>query len=436
MCMEMKKSILIALLFCWVGMSAQTTHEVRDSVKIYFRQGKTDLDPALGGNQSALDRIADSLRTSYADSVYLLQKIIVDGGASPEGSVKLNKQLSERRAEVLFDYLSQYGELPDSLKTTEFLGCDWNGLISLVEKDQKVPYREETLALLRNIAGEARRGFTSDGEPLARIKRLRGGEPYAYMYRNLFPELRASRLYLWYRKDWNPVIPKPEPKPDPEPEPEPEVVMPPVKTVATVEPDTTYIPQPDPQKPFYMDLRTNMLYDALLLPSIGVEICLGKDWSVMANWTYGWWSRNRSHRYWRAYGGDLGVRKWFGSAAKQKPLTGHHLGVYGQIFTYDFENGGRGYMGGKPGATLWDKMNYAFGFEYGYSLPIASRLNIDFSIGIGYWGGIYHEYLPIDDCYVWQKTSHRHWLGPTKAEVSLVWLLGRDNRNMKKGGAR
>ena len=35
-------------------------------------------------------------------------------------------------------------------------------------------------------------------------------------------------------------------------------------------------------------------------------------------------------------------------------------------------------MAGVPGGTLWNRMNYAFGAEYGYSMPIAKRLNIDF----------------------------------------------------------
>ena len=46
-----------------------------------------------------------------------------------------------------------------------------------------------------------------------------------------------------------------------------------------------------------------------------------------------------------------------------------------------------------------------------------------------YWGGIYHEYLPQDGRYAWQSTKNRHWLGPTKAEVSLVWLIGKKNQN-------
>lgn len=76
------------------------------------------------------------------------------------------------------------------------------------------------------------------------------------------------------------------------------------------------------------------------------------------------------------------------------------------------------------------------GVSYGYSLPLTSRLNMDFTLGLGYLGGIYKEYLPIDDHYVWQKTRRMNWFGPTKAEISLVWLIGRGNKNAQKGGIR
>ena len=136
------------------------------------------------------------------------------------------------------------------------------------------------------------------------------------------------------------------------------------------------------------------------------------------------------------YGGDVAVRKWLGRQAKEKPLTGHHLGLYGQVLTYDFETGHRGYMGGEPGGTLFDRASLAGGIEYGYSLPVARRLNIDFCAGVGYLGGKYYEYVPMDDCYVWQSTKMRRYFGPTKVEVSLVWLLGKGNYNAEKGGRR
>lgn len=93
-------------------------------------------------------------------------------------------------------------------------------------------------------------------------------------------------------------------------------------------------------------------------------------------------------------------------------------------------------MGGRPSHNLWDRCNFLAGVEYGYSLPVSKHLNIDFTLGIGYLGGKLLEYVPEDGCYVWQKTEKLHWIGPTKAEISLVWLIGCDNYNRKKGGNR
>lgn len=189
-------------------------------------------------------------------------------------------------------------------------------------------------------------------------------------------------------------------------------------------------------RPFYMDIRTNMLYDALALPNIGVEFYAGNDISVGGNWLYGWWKKDSSHRYWRAYGGELFGRWWFGKEAHEKPLTGHHIGIYGQMYTYDFEWGGKGEMGGKPGGNLWEQYFWGVGAEYGYSLPVARRINIDFSLGLGYATGLYHKYEPQGTHYVWQSTHRRHYFGPTKVEVALVWLIGCQNYNIRKGGVK
>lgn len=399
--------------------------EVRDSVRIHFRQGRSGLDMSLRDNRRALSRIADSLSTSYADSMYRLRKIVVEGGASPEGSVELNRRLSEKRAETLFGYLSQYGGLPDSLALFRFIGRDWKGLLRLAEADPRVPHREETLVFLRRVAKESRAGERAEDRNVEELVRLAGGAPYRYMYRTLFPELRASRLYLWYRKVWNPLK-----------SPQPTAFAVPAPAALPQRLDLPrYTPAP-PERPFYMALKTNLLYDAALIPNIGVEFYLKDGWSVSAGWMYGWWKKDRIHWYWRAYGGDIAVRRWLGKAAGEKPLTGHHVGIYAQTLTYDFEAGGRGYMGGEPGGTLLDRASFAGGLEYGYSLPVKPRLNLDFTVGIGYLGGKYYEYIPMDDCYVWQATKQRHWFGPTKLEVSLVWLLGRGNVNKGKGGGR
>lgn len=175
-----------------------TIYDVKDSVKIFFKQGKIDLDPILNDNQSALNRIAETMRNCYADSIYQLRKILVVGVASPEGTLKFNKWLSRKRADVLFSYLSQYSTLPDSLKTSSFFCPDWKGLIQLVKNDSQLPFREETLSLLNRIAGEAEteKEILKQEKHLELIKNLRRGIPYHYMYKKYFPALRFSQLFL------------------------------------------------------------------------------------------------------------------------------------------------------------------------------------------------------------------------------------------------
>ena len=424
--MGCKRLYIIGCLLCLATWNQVLAQETRDSVKIYFRQAYSTLDLSIRNNREALDRIADSLEGSYADSIYQLKKIHVIGGASPEGSIPLNIRLSEKRADRLFDYLSKYRSLPDSLKTVSHLGRDWQGLLRLIEADPKVPYREETIEFIQDILARCAEGEREIDNNVGRLSRFKGGEPYRYMYHNLFPELRASRLILWYERIWNPL------------KSQPLQISAPLSLGLEVE-SAPLCPAPvqiDRRKPFYMGIKNNMLYDLALVPNLGVEFYLGAHLSVATNWMYAWWKHSTCDWFWRIYGGDIALRGWMGRKAKEKPLTGHHLGIYLQTLTYDFEVGGRGYIGGVPGGDIFDKANCAAGIEYGYSLPIGRRLNLDFTIGVGYLWGTYYEYLPIDDCYVWQATKKRQFFGPTKAEVSLVWLIGRGNVNREKGGRR
>ena len=403
----MKHVLFLLLFYCGI-VSAQ---ENCDTVRIHFRQGDARLDLSFGDNRAALEGIVQRLWEKRGDPALRLERLVYVGGASPEGSVAINRRLSEERARALFGYLARYVSLPDSMTASEFVGRDWEGLLRLAEQDEGVPFRAEVLALLQEICRE--KGDDSL-DPLGRLQRLRGGEPYRYMYRELFPALRRSQVEFRYRAV------------------EPLVVHDTLWLRDTVWlHDTVYVEvktEVPVRKPFYMSLHTNMLYDLALVPNGGIEFYLGRGWSMAGNWMYAWWKSDRKHNYWRIYGGDLAVRKYFGRLAKEKPLTGHHAGVYGGIVTYDFELGGRGYLG--------DRWSWHAGVEYGYALPIARRLNLDFSLGLGYLGGEYKEYLPIDDCYVWQATKRRRWFGPTKAGIALVWLIGHGNENQGKGGRR
>jgi hypothetical protein len=172
-----------------------------------------------------------------------------------------------------------------------------------------------------------------------------------------------------------------------------------------------------------------MLYDVAAVPNIGVEFNLGRRWSIGGNWMYAWWKNDAKYRYWRVYGGDIHLQHWFAPKHSTRLFTGHHLGVYGQILTYDFEWGGRGYLG--------DRWSYGGGMEYGYSWRIGKRLNLDASLWLGYVGGEYKEYTPRDTHYLWQVTKQRNYCGPTQVQLSLVWLLDKHpiwKDHHRKGG--
>ncbi len=421
--------VLVSVLF---GSTQLFGQESRKEVCVDFCVGKGVLDTTYVNNAECLAEIVSFLENLKNDETLDLVEVSFCGSASPEGSVKINRKLAIERRTAVESYVRRYISLPDSIITRCDGSIAWERLASLVEQSD-MPHKGEAVDALRNVPEYTYddKGVLIDSKK-KHLMELQYGRTWYYMLEHFFPRVRnASVIFVTVRQ--KPVIKSDTVK---------------LQTVSAIdtavviqEADTLVmwqkiVPKEEKQKPFYMAVKTNMLYDVLVVPNIGVEFYLGKNWSVSGNWMYGWWDKSSKHRYWRVYGGDIAIRKWLGKKAAEKPLTGHHLGLYGQVFTYDFEWGGTGYMGGRPGETLWDSPNYAVGVEYGYSLPVARRLNIDFSVGVGYWGGKYYTYSPLDGHDVWESTKNRHWFGPTKAEVSLVWLLGRDNSNNRKGGMK
>ena len=168
-------------------------------------------------------------------------------------------------------------------------------------------------------------------------------------------------------------------------------------------------------------LRTNLLYDVAIVPNIGIEYFFDSRWSLAANVMYIWLKNDSAHWYWRLFSADMEGRYWF-NGENCRIHTGHHLGLYGAFYRYDFEFGGPGWMG---------DANYGGGISYGYALPLSrrcdNRLTLDFNLGLGYLGGTHKEYIPDDGCYVWQRTMRHRFFGPTKLEATLVWRLPYNN---------
>ena len=431
----MKLRFIATLLLALLLVGSAKAEILGDTLRsrIYFRVGVSKIDLSYQDNGYRLESL---IRDIHARQRYSrLRSIRLTSGASVEGNSAVNKRLSDERLVALRNAFQERIYLPESIYEYNSLGENWEGLLALVE-ESNMPFRDEALNILRNTPiWVVRDGQVVDGRK-RQLMNLRGGSVWRHMEMYFFPELRNCTVV---ECEFEPVASRSEPTVVREVVTERDTVIlrDTVERVVVVhEKPESSTPQKDTpamkvepieKRPFYMALKTNLLYDAAFVPNVGVEFGVGDGWSLGGTWVCAWWRNDSKAQYWRIYGGELDIRKYFGRKAALKPLQGHHVGLYIQAATYDFETGKRG--------NLCD-FAYGLGFEYGYSLPLAKRLNIDFGIGLGYSGGNYKNYDPDAGCYVYKETKQRHWFGPTRAEVSLVWLLGRGNVNSKKGGEK
>ena len=415
----MVKKIVMVVLMPTTLLANAYAASIQDSLRttIYFRPGYSLLELSYRDNAANMKALTQGIQTIKGNPCVQLQHIRILSAASPEGNSALNKRVAKRRGERLRDYLKETLVLPDSIFTVSSAGEDWQGLASLIAKE-KTPWRNKALQIIRHTPEWiTRNGKVVDGRK-RQLQNLDGGKAWKYMLDNHFYTLRTGAVVVCEVKTLAA-------------ESTPSAAEASLEQARSEQARLESASQQSaPQAPpgaSYFALKSNLLYDALLVPNLSLEASIGSGWTLGAGGMLAWWSKDAKHRYWRIYGGDLEIRKYFGTLAKSKPLQGHHLGIYGDFLTYDFEFGAKGYQ---------SKATYAAGIKYGYSHPIANRLNLDFALGIGYLHSNYKTYVPRDGCYVYQETKKRKWLGPTQAEISLVWLLGKGNTNKKKGGKK
>lgn len=406
---------LIVLLFC-VGLTY--SQEKRTEICVDFRVYSTVMDPSYSSNALRIQEIMDILHKINRDRSVNIVEISFSGAASPEGSDQLNRILAQGRLSAFENFIRKEVDIPDSLICRSSSYIPWDYLKSQIEASDLI-YRDTVVSILEEESALVSYTFpnTHVQSRILKLKKLDNGKVWQELNRRFFSKMRNACAVIVTYEEKLPAVAH-------------TVVLDPVVPSATpaiefVESEHQKVYE-QIRKPFYMALKTNLLYDIVAIPNLGAEFYLGNNLSIAGNWQYAWWNNDRKHDYWRTYGGDFAFRYWMGKSAHEKPISGHHIGLYGQMLSYDFELGSKG--------VLADRWSWAAGVEYGYSLPVSRRLNLDFTLGLGYHWGEFEEYLPIDGHYVWQATKNRNYWGPTKAEISLVWLLGRGNYNAKKGG--
>lgn len=371
-----------------------------DSLMVYFRLNESVIDPAYKENAKAIETIQGLLDEQLVGFVTLTVS------SSPDGPYSANASLAEKRAESI---RALFGDKVSRERIIiEVIPENWEGIIEQVQESYTLRNRKKVLEILLD-------GSIDHDTREKRLKALSFGSAWRYITKMYLPNLRSASVMHILK-----VVPK-------------QYMLPRVKsfdveaytasrTAIQFTPPKIGPPPVKKESSFAFAIRSNLLYDIALVPNIGIEFHLGKGVSLGFDYNHAWWSLPQKDYFWRLYGGGITLRKYFGKASSQRALSGHHLGLHAQAFVYDFELGGRGQL---------SDLTYVGGLEYGYSLPVSRSLNIDFSVGFGYAGGEYKVYEPEDDCYVWKETRQRHYYGPTKGEISLVWIIGPG-----KGGER
>ena len=163
--------------------------EAKDNALIvYFRQNVKVIDHDFRNNNRTLDEFMAAIRAVENSGNSRVVGVMITSFASPEGTYEYNEKLSMDRGLALKKFVMQNTPIDPSQIHIYAGGEDWEGLKDMV-KASSMPYRNEVLNIIDNTPIWDRR--TAEGRE-ARLIQLRGGEPYRYMYKNMFPDLRYA----------------------------------------------------------------------------------------------------------------------------------------------------------------------------------------------------------------------------------------------------
>ena len=417
----MKLFVFICLIGLALRGAAQTPSDstVEMRFRIFYPVSKTELYEDYMDNAKTLYRTRKYLETSPK-----IDSITIYSYASPEGSYSFNKHLAAERGKTAKQYLLKQipaeRHLPDSLIKTDPTAENWQGLYDLVYYQYPLADRNEVLQVLerKDITDERRKAL---------LKRLNRGESWLYILKNLMPQLRyATWVSVWQRIHVDRLI-----------EPEARInmnytipPMPELKRIAmpapVIEEDTKTI----------LALKTNLLYDAVSWLNFSVEVPIKDRYSVLYYHQFPWWTWGKGNNEYCMRFLSIGAeaRWWFKPMPREKTekrikrdkLMGHFLGVYAESGKWDFE---------RKRDICYQGEHWSAGLSYGYAMPIGKRLNLELSLSVGYASIPHRGFEPAADYselyHLPEKDGTWHYIGPTKAQISLVLPLV---MKYKKGG--
>ena len=159
------------------------------SASLDYALNKSTIDANFKNNATVLEDVDRIISDVKNDPNIILNKIEVIGYASPDGSSAYNMSLSEKRAKSFTDYLIARHSLPARLIETNWVGEDWQGLISAIKVSDYI-YRNDVLQVIDNTSNLDKRKSL--------LKGLQNGEVYRNLFTSFYPALRRNSYDIFY----------------------------------------------------------------------------------------------------------------------------------------------------------------------------------------------------------------------------------------------
>ncbi|MDE6498544.1 MAG: DUF3575 domain-containing protein [Muribaculaceae bacterium] len=421
--------LLRGLLLCVLVLtSAATVAAVNaaDSTTVYFRQGSRYFDPSLDGNRRAMDRFVEQVRDAAAAGD--IDRIVVSGYASPEGLNAANERLARNRCEEVVKYIIKNTGVDASGIVSEAGGVAWARLRRLVAENPDVPRREKVLDIIDNtpVWVYNAQGRIVDGRK-KQLMDLAGGRPYNWLLEHVFPQLRNAVAVSLYLKESTPSdlsdVSDRSDLSDQSDNAVEEVIAEEIPVM--IEEEEEIIAPASRPKLRNFALKTNLLFDAALMPNLELQWQFNRHWSVAVEGDVAWWSRPSANKYYRLAVISPEVRYHI---APRGILHGMYAGVFGGGGWYQLANGkndGKGNHG----------EGYMAGLSFGYMWPISRCLSLEAGVGAGFMHARNREYLPVGDHKLYLRTKSINYFGPLKLKLSLAWRFGINDKTYKVNSA-
>jgi len=153
-------------------------------------------------------------------------------------------------------------------------------------------------------------------------------------------------------------------------------------------------------------IRTNVLAWSSLTPNIGLEVALNNNSTIDLWCGYNPWvfKDDKMMRFWLI---QPEIKYWICEKFEGLSIGAHLLSAqyYGGFKDIRYD----GYLVGA-------------GFSCNYDMILSPRWNLDFGIGLGY-ARLWYDKSPRIPCVTCKEHKFLNYFGPTKASISIVYLL-------------